>query len=50
MVKRKEVRLVPIKSVDQTADYLTKILTIEQFHKCREQSGMFGNGPELTSL
>jgi hypothetical protein len=46
MVKRREVCLIPIRTMQQTADYLTKTLTISRFHECREMSGLLGDNPE----
>ena len=43
MVKRKEITLVPVRTVEQTADYLTKILPIKRYHECRERSGLLGD-------
>ena len=50
MVKRKEVCLIPVRSEEQTADYLTKILTIDRFHECRERCGLLGDRLSLTSM
>ena len=49
MVKRREVVLVPVRSADQTADYLTKTLTVDRFQECRRMCGLLESSPATLS-